>query len=248
MRRVRFVLTVLILVLTVIPTYALDEEIVEIVLHKRMYVDPNASPNLNISSGLLEPMGDDTYGFNGVEFTIFDISEYVAKSEEDYESISQRISNQSIDSLVVLGETEGHLVEKAITTTQQKEAGIAKIQVDGKLNQAYLILETKTPKIQESYEVIHMATPMLVILPIENPINKETMLSTIHLYPKNFGYMPEILPELPEPPKPQEPGVIPPTGVSNGNFIAAYALIGVGLVILVLNKKNSKEENYENKK
>lgn len=254
MRKGRLILTMLILVLTLIPTliptYALNDETVEIVLHKRMYVDPNAIPNFKISSGLLEPVGDDTYGFNGVEFTIFDISDYRAKSDEDFDSFAQRLSNHSIDSLVILGETEGHLVERVITTTQQKEAGIAKIRVDGKRHQAYLILETKTPKIQETYEVIHKATPMLVVLPVEDPTNKEAMLSTIHLYPKNFGYRPEVLPQTPNPEvRPPELGGIPPTGRSSSNFTLAHVLIGVGLFILVVNKgKISKEENYENAK
>lgn len=242
MRRVGFILLSLIFVLNPVLAFATDEATVVIVLHKLMYVDPSASPDYKINSGLIESVDDDTYGFNGVEFTIYDLSDYVAQRKESYETIAQRISNKSLDSLIKLGDTQGHLVEKVVTTTQQGEAGVAKLRVNGDLNKAYLILETNTPKIEGLYEVNHNAVPMLVVLPVEHPTIKDTMLSTIHLYPKNFGYVPDVLPEVPY------PGIHPPTGISRSSCIPAYGILGVGLLILFLNKgKSFQGESNENK-
>lgn len=242
MRWVKTGITVLVLALTLAPTYALEEEPVTIVIHKRLYVDPGGNTSYKNNSGLIDSLGDGSYGLNGVEFTIYDLSDYISQSKEDYDTLAQRISNQSMDSLIGLGESEGYLVDKLETTTQEGESGVAKILVNGNYNQAYLILETKSPKVNGSYEVIHKATPMLVVLPVEHPINKDTLLSTVHIYPKTFGYVPEVLPQVPD------KEVHPPTGVSRNSLMPAYVIIGVGLLVLILNKgKNSKEKNNENK-
>lgn len=230
MRWVKTGVTLLVLALTLAPIYALNEEPVEIVIHKRMYVDPSANPNHKNNSGLIEPVENGTYGLDGVEFTIYDLTNYISQSKEDYDTMAQRISNQSIDTLINLGESEGYLVDKVVTITQEGEAGVANILVNGNYNQTYLILETKTPKVNGSDDVIHKATPMLIVLPVEHPMNKDTLLSTVHLYPKSFGYVPEVLPQVPD------KEVHPPTGVSRKSLLPAFGIIGVGLLVLFLNK------------
>lgn len=248
-RRIIIQFVLFCLVLIIVPRYIKADEtnIIKIVIHKRMYYDSKANPEYKKTSGLETEHDNNTFGFNDVEFSIYSLTDYVNNSNETFEKIRNDISNMSIKSAVNFGESKGVLLDKITTQTIDGEIGVAKLNVEqidsGPINQAFLILETNTPKFKGEYEVTHLATPMLIVLPVENPIQIGEYLSVIHLYPKNFGYTIDEL--IPSPNDPSLPEELPQTGITNQNHALAYLAVGIGVIILLINKKNN---NFQRRK
>lgn len=236
-----------ILVLVGSNTISAQAEKVELVIHKRMYVDPNANPEFKVNSGLLEIDQPDTYGFDGVEFTLIDLTEYFENQNNAYEETMEYLLNMDRSLLDTLISTDGEVVQKTTTSTVNGESGIGQFIINtseyNKENQVFLILETYTPYYLGEYEVIYQGAPLFVVLPVENPEQTGTYLSTIHLYPKNFGYT-----IIPEPPV-QEPEIpdLPATGIEEKLPVLGIELIASGLVIIALSTKFKKETFNEEK-
>lgn len=228
---------------------AIEDDKIEFTIHKRMYSDPDANPDYTSSSGLLELIEEGTYGFNGVEFSVFELSEYFAQESLNYETIAKEIADMPVEELLLLANSKGQLIDTITTTTVGGEPGIASITVNpldyAEENQVFLFVETKTPNIDGKYEVIHKATPMLIVLPVEHPEIKDEYLSQIHLYPKNFGYVVDEEPEKPVIPEPPVNPELPATGISTKIPVLATTTLGLGLVLLAINKYTKIEKNEE---
>lgn len=249
---VKISLSLMLLLLVTTPQQIHADEKVEFVIHKRMYIDPEANPNFEKNSGLVQELENDTYGFNGVEFTLYDMSHYFQSLSTSFDEIAQDISNMTRAEVESLVSDKGIRIDSVVTSTVGDEAGIAKISVNPKNyadeNQVFLFLETKTPLHIGEYEVIHKATPMVIVLPVENPVVPGVYMNTIHLYPKNFGYIIDEEPELPViPPKPPVKPVLPGTGIETKLPVVAFVIVGFGLVMVGLSRRVSKD-TYKEKK
>ena len=223
----------------------------EFILHKRMYIDPKATPKEVSNTGLEMPdeefmNKETTYGLNDVVFEIYDVSEYVRKQRKVKKS-TQEIQKYFSDTKPnELSETfKNNLVDNVVTKTSNGESGMAVFEATSKEETpAYLILEKAAPLIK-GQKIIKMAMPMLIILPVENPLEEGSYLSTIHLYPKNAQYdvsEPEKkVPPTPKPdPKPKKP-FLPQTG----EIKSAMAILGVVVIAVVFwiwkNKRSTQE-------
>lgn len=213
----------------------------EFILHKRMYIDPKANPKEVSNTGLEMPdeefmNKETTYGLNDVVFEIYDVSEYVRKQRQGEEKKStQEIQTYFSDTEPnQLAENfKNNLVDTVVTKTINGESGMAVFEATSKEETpAYLILEKAAPLIK-GQKIIKLAMPMLIILPVENPLEEGNYLSTIHLYPKNAQYnVPEPekkVPPIPKPdPKPKKP-FLPQTG----EIKSAMAILGVVVIAVV---------------
>lgn len=237
---------VMVLLFTLTSVYSIEEESVEFIIHKRMYVDPEAVPDEVLNSGLLQKIDDSTYGFNDVEFTVYDMSNYFSDQTLEYEDLASMLNGMSNDNAITFGVEQGQELAKLVTKTMDGEAGLAKFRVNpldyADENQVFMFVETKTPDIEGKYDVIHKGTPMLIVLPVENPQVKGDYLKEIHLYPKNFGYIVDEEPTIPDLPKPPVIPNLPSTGISNKVPVMATTSLGLGFIVLALSKYRKKEE------
>lgn len=209
----------------------------EFILHKRMYIDPKANPKEVSNTGLEMPdeefmNKETTYGLNDVVFEIYDVSEYVRKQRQGEEKKStQEIQTYFSDTKPnQLAENfKNNLVDTVVTKTINGESGMAVFEATSKEETpAYLILEKAAPLIK-GQKIIKLAMPMLIILPVENPLEEGNYLSTIHLYPKNAQYdVPEPEKKVPPTPKPKKP-FLPQTG----EIKSTMAILGVVVIAVV---------------
>lgn len=213
----------------------------EFILHKRMYIDPKANPKEVSNTGLEMPdeefmNKETTYGLNDVVFEIYDVSEYVRKQRQGEEKKStQEIQTYFSDTKPnQLAENfKNNLVDTVVTKTINGESGMAVFEATSKEETpAYLILEKAAPLIR-GQKIIKLAMPMLIILPVENPLEEENYLSTIHLYPKNAQYdVPEPEKKVPPTPKP-DPKPKKPFLPQTGEIKSAMAILGVVVIAVV---------------
>ncbi|MGF2144433.1 pilin N-terminal domain-containing protein [Vagococcus fluvialis] len=223
----------------------------EFILHKRMYIDPKANPKEVSNTGLEMPdeefmNKETTYGLNDVVFEIYDVSEYVRKQREEKKS-TQEIQKYFSDTKPnQLAENfKNNLVDTVVTKTINGESGIAVFEATSKEETpAYLILEKAAPLIK-GQKIIKLAMPMLIILPVENPLEEGNYLSTIHLYPKNAQYnVPESEKEVPPAPRP-DPKPNKPFLPQTGEIKSVMAILGVVVIAVVFwiwkNKRNTQE-------
>lgn len=249
MKTRRLVLMVLIsfLVLSGISSVRIrSDSVIEFVIHKRMYVDPNANPDFKVNDGLRKELEEDTFGFDGAEFTVFELSSYLELLGLSYEESISKMMNLNNEDLINILNLEGDYVDTVTTSMIDNESGVAHLRVNQteEMNRVFVFIETFTPKYLDTYEVIHKAVPMFVVTPVEHPVNSGTYLSTIHLYPKNYGYKEEIKP--PDVIDPEVPNTIPDlpgTGISSEVPYMAIGFIGFGLVVLVISKKIKEKYN-----
>lgn len=211
----------------------------EFILHKRMYIDPKANPKEVSNTGLEMPdeefmNKETTYGLNDVVFEIYDVSKYVRKQREEKKS-TQEIQKYFSDTKPnQLSENfKNNLVDTVVTKTINGESGMAVFEAISKEETpAYLILEKAAPLIK-GQKIIKLAMPMLIILPVENPLEEGNYLSTIHLYPKNAQYdVPEPEKKVPPTPKP-EPKPKKPFLPQTGEIKSAMAILGVVVIAVV---------------
>lgn len=218
----------------------------EFILHKRMYIDPKANPK-EVSNTGLEMLDEEfmnketTYGLNDVVFEIYDVSEYVRNQRKGEESKGEeKKSTQEIQKYFSdtkpnqLAENfKNNLVDTVVTKTINGESGMAVFEATSKEETpAYLILEKAAPLIK-GQKIIKLAMPMLIILPVENPLEEGNYLSTIHLYPKNAQYdVPEPEKKVPPTPKP-EPKPKKPFLPQTGEIKSTMAILGVVVIAVV---------------
>ena len=73
------------------------------------------------------------------------------------------------------------------------------------------------------------ATPMLVILPVANPVDKTSYLTTINLYPKNTAVKTPVIPPVnPVNPKPPDFPFLPDTGE-----VKSVMVVLGGIVVII---------------
>lgn len=213
----------------------------EFILHKRMYIDPKANPKEVSNTGLEMPdeefmNKETTYGLNDVVFEIYDVSKYVREQRQGEEKKStQEIQTYFSDTKPnQLAENfKNNLVDTVVTKTINGESGMAVFEATSKEETpAYLILEKAAPLIK-GQKIIKLAMPMLIILPVENPLEEGNYLSTIHLYPKNAQYdVPEPEKKVPPTPKP-DPKPKKPFLPQTGEIKSAMAILGVVVIAVV---------------
>lgn len=220
---------------------------VTFVLHKRVFKN-GQDPGVGATGGLELDQStatdehskslideEETYGLNGVTFAVYDATGYVSDMLKDMsqEELLKHVTDSSKETLLKELKPYNSFIEDVVTANDGDEDGVGKVTVNPtKENSAYLFIETKVSD-EDADRIKVTATPMLIILPVENPTEKGTYLSTIHLYPKNT----EIKPDEPTPPKPPEPeepskptppGRLPQTGEAKSimTFIGVFLVLG----------------------
>lgn len=183
---------------------------------------------------------EETYGLNGVTFAVYDATGYVSDKLKDMsqEELLKHVTDSSKETLLKELKPYNSFIEDVVTANDGDEDGVGKVTVNPtKENSAYLFIETKVSD-EDADRIKVTATPMLIILPVENPTEKGTYLSTIHLYPKNTEIKPDEPtppkppepeePQKPEPPKPTPPGRLPQTGEAKSimTFIGVFLVLG----------------------
>lgn len=216
-----------------------DTSPVTFILHKRVYKDSSQLKTVQ-NNGLVidsnnqaaKDLVDDnlTYGLNGVTFEVYDATQYVADNlnKMSQEKLLKKVTDT--DKTTLLSEIAPYhsLVQEVVTQNVDGEDGVAELTVNPSSdNSAYLLIETKLSQSTEN-QVEMTATPMLIILPVENPTSQGTYLNTINLYPKNTAVKQVTPPSSSTPPtKPSKPR-LPQTGEAK----TAMAILGI-LVILM---------------
>lgn len=249
------------------------------VLHKRVFYTLGAEESVRMrpNSGL-ELLPDNvteenqdlidptkTYGLNGVTFDIYDATDYVmdrlldSDNPQTLEEISQEVLSADMDELRE-ELTDDNLIT-SITTARDidtGELGMASVTRDfsetGTENSALLFLE-RPVETNSSLVIYQIAAPMLVSLPISNPMFEDEFMDIVHLYPKNVlrGRLPDTGGPDPEPeptptptptptPKPTTPGGrLPQTGEAK-TFMGVSGLLIVGAVGVIWYKRRTKKE------
>lgn len=216
---------------------------IEFVLHKKMFKDPKYKLEYQTNNGLEKSFSEnEVYGLNEVTFQVYDVTHWVKEElqTQTSEDLMTNVLNSKISALQeqFSNDENNPFLQEMTTTSVEGEAGVAAIHVLPRTEKsAYLFLETQAPKIA-GQEIHELAAPMLIILPITNPV-AEGYLSTIHLYPKNAGFDQPKIPEppKPEPPKPGKPGK--PSLPVTGEAKSMMSLLGMLVIVaaLILYKK-----------
>lgn len=166
-----------------LPVQAADKT-VDVILHKIALPEGKLPPvpieNDGTDSGKAADLLKDYEGLNGVTFEVYDVSKSFydlrkngATVKEAQATLSQLPDNQL-----------GTAVATKVTENIGGEDGTAIFKLDDKTmlegeekDSVYLFRETQTPE-----SVIKTAENMVVVLPV---FSGDTLLDTIHLYPKN---------------------------------------------------------------
>lgn len=214
----------------------IKEDRATLYIHKRMYKNPNARPSYTENDGLQREVENesDTYGLNDVTFGIYDVTLPLAEKlkTRSLEDIQQEVLAWDLD------ETHHPLpgsqkLGSIKTKTINQESGLGRFEftIPEVENPAILIVEEDAPLINGE-KIEYPAAPMLIVFPVENPMQSGSYLSEIHLYPKNYGYRvketPPNKPVTPSP-KPHKPSLLPQTGEAK----TAITLIGFVIVVSV---------------
>lgn len=226
---------------------ATPEQPISFVLHKRVFKDSERlktrentglpiSPTGSADKDLVD--GSITYGLNGVSFQVFDATQYVtdnlARMSQD--ALLKHVTNSDKDTLLSELAPYQSKIGELVTKADGGEDGVARLTVNPtSASSAYLFIETKLDT-SDVNRVKMTATPMLVILPVENPIEKGTNLTTIHLYPKNTQIKVTTPPTIP-PTKPKNPlPILPQTGEAK-TVIGILGVLVLGIALLLWRKQ-----------
>lgn len=226
---------------------ATPEQPISFVLHKRVFKDSERlktrentglpiSPTGSADKDLVD--GSITYGLNGVSFQVFDATQYVTDNlvRMSQDDLLKHVTNSDKDTLLSELAPYQSKIGELVTKADGGEDGVARLTVNPtSASSAYLFIETKLDP-SDVNRVKMTATPMLVILPVENPIEKGTNLSTIHLYPKNTQIKVTTPPTLP-PTKPKNPlPILPQTGEAK-TVIGILGVLVLGIALLLWRKQ-----------
>ncbi|WP_179394091.1 pilin N-terminal domain-containing protein [Lacticaseibacillus absianus] len=190
------------------PAQAADGE-VTITLHKRVFRDVRVdwdnfyyqNDGLVIDPNNLIPeeqaLLDGSYGLNGVHFRVYDATDLFQTAKDSGQNATEFVAKfnqmtrrEAMKFVQDEGLTE---IDHVVTRTVDNEDGIARgtvpSRIDGK-SAAYLILETEIdPDKLLNIDINMHSSPMMIALPVAHPRNEGEMLTDIHLYPKNVGYI-----------------------------------------------------------
>ncbi len=223
------------------------EQSISFVLHKRVFKDSERLKTRENTGLPISPTGSAdndlvdasiTYGLNGVSFQVYDATQYVtdnlAKMSQD--ALLKHVTNSDKDTLLSELAPYQSKIGELVTKADGGEDGVARLTVNPtSASSAYLFIETKLDP-SDVNRVKMTATPMLVILPVENPIEKGTNLTTIHLYPKNTQIKVTPPPTLP-PTKPKDPlPILPQTGEAK-TVMGILGVLVLGTALLLWQKQ-----------
>ncbi|MDN6084442.1 MAG: pilin N-terminal domain-containing protein [Lactococcus plantarum] len=222
-------------------TIAADEQPITFILHKRVFKDSGDLKTIKDNGLVITPNdqnasvidSDKTYGLNGVIFDVYDVTSYVSNALKNTskEALLKHVTNTDKADLLAEIKPYQPTSQEVVTASSNGEDGVASFTVHPtSQNSAYLILEKQISD-KDAGQVNMTATPMLVILPVENPIDKTSFLTTIHLYPKNTAIkVPVIPPVNPVNPKPPHFPFLPDTG----EVKSAMVVLGSTAVIIAV--------------
>lgn len=221
-----------------------DTSPVTFILHKRVFKDSEQLKSVQNNglvvddndAGAKDLMDEDfTYGLNDVTFSVYDATQYVTDNlgKMSQEDLLKKVTNT--DKTTLLSEIAPYnaLIQEVVTKNVNGEDGVAELTVNpSSESSAYLLIETKlSPAIKDQVEMT--ATPMLVILPIENPTKKGTYLNIVNLYPKNTSTKP-VTP--PSPPSQAIKSDLPQTGEAK-TIMGVFGLVVILTTVLLWQKK-----------
>lgn len=233
------------------PKIAADEQPITFILHKRVFKDsgdlktikdnglvitPNA-PN----SGVID--SDKTYGLNGVTFDVYDVTSYVSNAlkSTSKEALMKHVTNTDKASLLAEIKPYQPTSQEVVTVSSDGDDGVARFSVQPtSQNSAYLILEKQISD-KDAGKVKMTATPMLVILPVANPVDKTSFLTTINLYPKNTAVKTPVIPPVnPVNPKPPHFPFLPDTGEVKSVMVVLGGIVVIIAVSFWYNRRKPK--------
>jgi hypothetical protein len=187
---------------TVTPAAAESE--VTVTLHKRIYRDArlkDVDKWQYDNQGQEIALGDESFGLNGAYFTVYNATTLFAQaaqtgeSEKTFAARLNKMSRKEIQALVAkyqlqpAGTTDAE-TGQITTKTVGGEAGVGSVTLPVKQagqDARYLIVETGiADDVAVNVDVTKLAGPVYVSLPL---VIAGEALSTIHIYPKNIGYV-----------------------------------------------------------
>ncbi|MFD1431615.1 pilin N-terminal domain-containing protein [Lacticaseibacillus yichunensis] len=188
---------------------------IQVVLHKRVFREARIVDEQNPWSyendGLAKENDPLSFGLNGANFVVYDLSDRLAEDLEAAKGTGKSqadVKAELVDEFRKLGRRQS--LEYAadnnlrnVTPTgsgktgydsELDENGIARFDLptytsDGQMA-AYLLLETHVDKdTLLNVDMYKRALPIVVITPFANPSDQTKLLDTIHVYSKNIGYV-----------------------------------------------------------
>ena len=233
------------------PKIAADEQPITFILHKRVFKDSGdlktikdnglvITPN-DPNSGVID--SDKTYGLNGVTFDVYDVTSYVSNAlkSTSKEALMKYVTNTDKASLLAEIKPYQPTSQEVVTVSSDGDDGVARFSVQPtSQNSAYLILEKQISD-KDAGKVKMTATPMLVILPVANPIDKTSYLTTINLYPKNTAVKTPVIPPVnPVNPKPPHFPFLPDTGEVKSVMVVLGGIVVIIAVSFWYNRRKPK--------
>lgn len=230
---------------------AADEQPITFILHKRVFKDSRdlktikdnglvITPN-DPNSGVID--SDKTYGLNGVTFDVYDVTSYVSNAlkSTSKEALMKHVTNTDKASLLAEIKPYQPTSQEVVTVSSDGDDGVARFSVQPtSQNSAYLILEKQISD-KDAGKVKMTATPMLVILPVANPVDKTSFLTTINLYPKNTAVKTPVIPPVnPVNPKPPHFPFLPDTGEVKSVMVVLGGIVVIIAVSFWYNRRKPK--------
>ncbi len=230
---------------------AADEQPITFILHKRVFKDSGdlktikdnglvITPN-DPNSGVID--SDKTYGLNGVTFDVYDVTSYVSNAlkSTSKEALMKHVTNTDKASLLAEIKPYQPTSQEVVTVSSDGDDGVARFSVQPtSQNSAYLILEKQISD-KDAGKVKMTATPMLVILPVANPVDKTSFLTTINLYPKNTAVKTPVIPPVnPVNPKPPHFPFLPDTGEVKSVMVVLGGIVVIITVSFWYNRRKPK--------
>lgn len=230
---------------------AADEQPITFILHKRVFKDSGdlktikdnglvITPN-DPNSGVID--SDKTYGLNGVTFDVYDVTSYVSNAlkSTSKEALMKHVTNTDKASLLAEIKPYQPTSQEFVTVSSDGDDGVARFSVQPtSQNSAYLILEKQISD-KDAGKVKMTATPMLVILPVANPVDKTSFLTTINLYPKNTAVKTPVIPPVnPVNPKPPHFPFLPDTGEVKSVMVVLGGIVVIIAVSFWYNRRKPK--------
>ena len=230
---------------------AADEQPITFILHKRVFKDSGdlktikdnglvITPN-DPNSGVID--SDKTYGLNGVTFDVYDVTSYVSNAlkSTSKEALMKHVTNTDKASLLAEIKPYQPTSQEVVTVSSDGDDGVARFSVQPtSQNSAYLILEKQISD-KDDGKVKMTATPMLVILPVANPVDKTSYLTTINLYPKNTAVKTPVIPPVnPVNPKPPHFPFLPDTGEVKSVMVVLGGIVVIIAVSFWYNRRKPK--------
>lgn len=230
---------------------AADEQPITFILHKSVFKDSGdlktikdnglvITPN-DPNSGVID--SDKTYGLNGVTFDVYDVTSYVSNAlkSTSKEALMKHVTNTDKASLLAEIKPYQPTSQEVVTVSSDGDDGVARFSVQPtSQNSAYLILEKQISD-KDAGKVKMTATPMLVILPVANPVDKTSFLTTINLYPKNTAVKTPVIPPVnPVNPKPPHFPFLPDTGEVKSVMVVLGGIVVIIAVSFWYNRRKPK--------